>query len=98
MSDNNSKTLTRAEIAEKIQEQLGLSFSEAMEILDNIITETCDQIAEFGNLKISSFGTFMVNEKKERVGRNPKTKEEAVISARKVVSFYSSNHLNDEVN
>jgi integration host factor subunit alpha len=93
-----TNTLTRADIAEQVQKSLGLSFSESTEYVDSLVEEMCVALEKVGSLKISSFGTFTVNQKGQRIGRNPKTKEEAVISARKVVSFYSSNILADEIN
>jgi integration host factor subunit alpha len=93
-----TKTLTRADIATQIQKSLGFSFSESTELVDSLVEEMCVGLEGIGSLKISSFGTFVVNQKAQRIGRNPKTKEEAVITPRKVVSFYSSNILVDEVN
>ena len=93
-----TNTLTRADIAESIQKQLGFSYSESSEIIHSFIDEICKSLDKEGFLKVSSFGTFNVKQKKARIGRNPKTKEEAVISARKVVSFYASNILNDKIN
>lgn len=94
----SNKTLTRAEIAESVQRSLGFSFSESVEIVDSMVEELCKALEAIGTLKISSFGTFAVNSKKQRVGRNPKTKQEAVIAPRKVVSFYASNILNEKIN
>ncbi len=91
-------TLTRADIAEQVQKLLGFSFSESTEMVDSLIEEMCQILEKNGSLKISSFGTFTVNQKGQRIGRNPKTKEEAVITPRKVISFYASNILGDAVN
>ncbi len=93
-----TNTLTRADIAEQVQKSLGFSFSESNELVDSLVEEMCIALENVGSLKISSFGTFTVNQKAQRIGRNPKTKEEAVITPRKVVSFYSSNILVDEIN
>ena len=93
-----TETLTRAGIAEQVQKTLGFSFSESNEMVDSLVNEMCASLEKYGSLKISSFGTFTVKQKSQRIGRNPKTKEEAVISPRKVVSFYSSNILTDIVN
>ncbi len=93
-----TNTLTRAEIAAQVQKILGFSFSESTEMVDSLVEEMCVSLEKNGGLKISSFGTFTVNQKGQRIGRNPKTKEEAIITPRKVVSFYSSNILVDEVN
>ncbi|MDX1949834.1 MAG: integration host factor subunit alpha [Rickettsiales bacterium] len=93
-----ANTLTRSNIAESVQRTLGFSFSESVEIVDSLVEEMCKSIEASEELKISSFGSFVVNSKRARVGRNPKTKKEAVIAPRKVVSFYASNVLNDEIN
>jgi integration host factor subunit alpha len=91
-------SLTRADIADEIQRKLGFSFSEANNTVDLLVDELCDGVVNDGNLKVTSFGTFTVREKKPRIGRNPKTKVEAVISGRKVVSFYCSSMLDEEIN
>jgi len=93
-----SNTLTRAAIAEQVQKTLGFSFTESTELVDSLVEEMCIALEKNGSLKISSFGTFTVNQKSQRIGRNPKTKEEAIISPRKVVSFYTSNILTDDIN
>lgn len=93
-----SKTLTRATIAEIVHKKIGFSFSESSELVDSLVDEIIRGLDKKGVLKISSFGTFTVNEKKARIGRNPKTKEEAIITPRKVVSFYASNILTDLIN
>jgi integration host factor subunit alpha len=92
------EALTRAGIAEAVYKNVGISLSESLEIVDNIVEDVCLALESEGEVKISSFGTFTVNTKSKRIGRNPKTKKEAVIAARKVVSFYSSNILNDNIN
>lgn len=93
-----TETLTRATIAEIVHKTIGFSFSESSELVDSLVDEISNALAKEENLKISSFGTFTVNQKSARIGRNPKTKEEAVIAPRKVVSFYASNILTDLVN
>jgi integration host factor subunit alpha len=90
MSDD---VVTRSYLAEQITKEIGISTSEANDVIDTIFEEICITLEKEGEVKLPKFGCFSVNEKKERVGRNPKTKEEAIISARKVVSFYQSNHL-----
>ena len=91
-------TLTRADIATTIYQKTGISFSEASELVDGLIEELTDGLQQKRKVKISSFGTFEVRHKAERVGRNPKTKEAAIIKARDVVSFYPSNTLVSAVN
>lgn len=92
------QTLTRSDLAEAIHKKLGFSISESAEKVDFIVDELVSSLKENGEVKISSFGTFEVRSKGERIGRNPKTKVEAVIKPRKVVSFYISNVLFDKIN
>lgn len=94
----SQKTITRAYLADVVHQELGFSRAEAMDMVDIVFDELVEALEETGVLKISSFGSFRVREKAERVGRNPKTMEEAVIKARKTVSFYASNLLKDYIN
>ncbi len=91
-------TLTRADIADTIHRTLGISQTESAEITDAIIEEIISALERNEEIKLSSFGTFRIRQKKERIGRNPKTKIEAKISARKVVNFYPSTQLNKLIN
>ncbi|MDB2415264.1 integration host factor subunit alpha [Rickettsiales bacterium] len=93
-----SETVTRAHLVDKIYRRFGYSRAECSDIIDSIIEEINDGLDKEGEVKLSSFGTFKVRSKKARVGRNPKTKKEVPISARKVVSFYASNILKDLIN
>lgn len=92
------KTLTRSDISEVIHKKMGFSISEAAEMVDFVIQDLVSSLKQNNEVKISSFGTFEVRSKSARVGRNPKTKVEAVIKPRKVVSFYISNVLFDRIN
>lgn len=94
--DNN--TVTRAYIAQEINRRLGYSVAEANELIAGFIEEINKAIKKDEKVKISSFGTFKVINKKARMGRNPKTKEAAEISARKVVSFILSKGLREKIN
>lgn len=96
MSDND--TVTRAYLADMVFQELGFSRAESSDMVDAVIEEVLDGLEEAGTVKISSFGTFKVRQKAQRVGRNPKTKVEVPISARKVVSFYPSNLLKKDIN
>jgi integration host factor subunit alpha len=91
-------TLTRSNISESIHKKLGFSISESAEMVDFIIDDLVTSLKANGEVKISSFGTFEVRSKAARIGRNPKTKAEAIIKPRKVVSFYISNVLFDKIN
>lgn len=95
MSQNS---ITRAYLADVVHQELGFSKAESMDVVDAVFEELALALEETGVLKISSFGSFRVREKAARVGRNPKTMEEAVIKARKTVSFYASNLLKEYIN
>ena len=93
-----SETLTRAELAELIYSEVGISKTEASEIVDQFFEEIVLDLIDGNSVKLTSFGTFSVKHKKERIGRNPKTKEEAIIDSRRVVSFRASKELKRRVN
>ena len=95
MSDNN---LTRIEIANFINKEVGISRSESSYFVDTIINEMIKALIEKKILKVSSFGTLKLRYKKERIGRNPKTKKEAKISSRKVVKFKPSLNFKKKIN
>lgn len=97
MYDDN-QTLTRADLSEAIYEEVGLSRHESSELVEQVINHMSMALVEEGNLKISSFGSFAVRQKAERIGRNPKTGEEVPITPRKVVVFKASQVLKDKVN
>lgn len=88
-----SKTITRADLADVIYRELGLSMAESSDIVDTVIEDIVGSLAKGDSVKLSSFGTFEVRKKNPRMGRNPRTKEEIPITARKVVSFHPSNIL-----
>ena len=92
------KNFTRKDISNKIFQNLGFSKNLSSEIVDDIFRILTTSIIEFNKIKISSFGTFSVLNKKERIGRNPKTKIEARILARKVVRFKPSSLLKQKIN
>ena len=84
------KTLTRADLAENIVEIFDVTKFEALDFVDDVLEEIGAALAEGDSVKISGFGSFTVREKKERSGRNPRTLEDAVISARRSISFKPS--------
>ena len=92
------KTVTRANIAEAIYEEIGLSRKDSGEILDMVIDEIRNELRAGNDVKISSFGTFSLRKKNARIGRNPRTGKEAEISARTVISFKPSLGLRKAVN
>jgi len=81
------KSLTRAAIAEAIKKNIGISSTKANHMVDAIIEEMAAALERGENVKIAGFGTFLLNDKGPRVGRNPKTGKEAVVGARRVVTF-----------
>ncbi len=94
----NELTLTRAKIAETIHNEIGLSRTESADLVEAIIDEIIGALEQEGLVKISSFGRFHVRNKRARVGRNPKTKKTANISARRVVGFRPSIMLKERIN
>ncbi len=91
-------TVTRADIAESICEEIGLSRKDAGDILDMVIDEIKGEMVAGRDVKISTFGSFLLKRKNARVGRNPKTGVEAEITPRTVISFRPSNSLKTAVN
>jgi integration host factor subunit alpha len=94
----DSKTLTRADLSAVVYRDLGLSLSESTQLVDAVLEEMILALEKEDSLKLSSFGTFMVRRKKQRVGRNPKTGVEVPITPRAVISFNASNILKASVN
>lgn len=92
------KTITRADVAETIYEEIGLSRKDSGEILDMVIDEIKTELANGHDVKLSSFGTLSLRKKNPRIGRNPKTGVEAEISARTVISFKPSQNLRKTIN
>ena len=92
------KTTTRSTLSEAVFKNVGLSRNESSILVDSVFNEILKSLIEGDDVKISSFGTFIVRNKKERIGRNPKTGEEVPITARSVVTFRASNVLKSKVN
>ncbi len=92
------KTITRADVAETIYEEVGLSRKDSSDILDMVLEEITTELTTGNDVKLSSFGTFSLKDKKERVGRNPKTGVEASITPRRVISFKPSQTMRKIVN
>ncbi len=92
------KTITRADVAEAIYEEVGLSRKDSGDILDMFIDEIRRELVAGKDVKLSSFGTLSPHHKNPRVGRNPRTGVEAKITARTVISFKPSQILRKAVN
>lgn len=96
--DNSKKTLTRSDIADSIIDEFKVSKFNATEIIEDVLEEIASALKNGESVKISGFGTFSVKQKKERIGRNPRTMEEAVISPRKSLKFRPSLILKKIIN
>jgi len=92
------KTLTRADLSEAVQRSVGLSRTESAELVETTLDLISDALVEGDNVKLSSFGTFMVRQKNGRMGRNPKTGEEVLIEPRRVLVFRPSQSMKAKVN
>ena len=92
------QNLTKKEIINSIYMQLGFSKKLIENILEDIFDILLESLKEKGKVKISNFGTFILRHKKSRIGRNPKTKKEAIISERKVILFKPSKFLKKKIN
>lgn len=90
-------TLTRAEIADALNRKLGLSRAESLAMVESIITKMSDALSRGENVKISGFGTFLLRDKSERIGRNPKTGIEVPITPRRVMTFRASQLLKERI-
>ena len=89
--------LTKADIANRLFEEIGLTKREAKEIVEFFFQQICDALSKGQQVKISGFGNFELHDKNERPGRNPKTGEMIPVSARRVVTFRSGQKLRARV-
>ena len=92
------KNFTRKDLSNKIYQNLGFSKSYSSIIIDNFFETLIQELLKSNKIKVSSFGTFKVIYKKKRIGRNPKTKEEAIILPRKIVKFTPSLLVKQKLN
>jgi len=88
-----TKTVTRADIADSLYNELGFSHSESLKMVDRIVGKMAGVLASGEELKLSGFASFIPHQKKSRIGRNPKTGKEHVITPRMVLSFKASHIL-----
>ena len=95
MADN---TITRAHLSEAVYQEVGLSRNESADLVESVLNEVAESLAKGETVKISSFGSFSVRQKGQRVGRNPKTGEEVPIQPRRVLVFRASNVLKGRIN
>ncbi|WP_294392086.1 integration host factor subunit alpha [uncultured Sphingomonas sp.] len=94
---SESTTLTRADLAEVLHGDIGLPRSQCATIVEDVINHMCGALAKGENVKISGFGTFVLRDKAERVGRNPKSGVEVPIAPRRVLTFRASQTLRDRI-
>ena len=90
-------TLTRADLTDALNRKMGLSRAESLTLVESILDRMSDALAGGANVKISGFGTFLLRDKAQRVGRNPKTGVEVPITPRRVMTFRASQLLKDRV-
>lgn len=94
----SEQTITRADLAEAVYEQVGLSRNESSDLVETVLEEISKTLEKGENVKISSFGSFAVRQKGQRIGRNPKTGVEVPIKPRRVLTFRASHVLKDRIN
>lgn len=90
-------TLTRADLAESLHREVGLSRADAARMVEQILAGMCESLANGENVKISGFGSFILRDKGERIGRNPKTGVEVPIAPRRVLTFRASQMMRDRI-
>ena len=92
------KTVTRAQLTEAVYQEVGLSRNESANLVESVLNEISEALSEGETVKISSFGSFFVRKKGQRIGRNPKTGEEVPILPRSVLIFRPSHVLKNRIN
>lgn len=90
-------TLTRADLADVVHRKLGLSRAESASFVERILHHMCHSLADGQNVKVSGFGSFILRDKGQRVGRNPKTGVEVAIAPRRVMTFRASQIMRDRI-
>jgi integration host factor subunit alpha len=91
-------TVTRAELSEAVYQEVGLSRNESSDLVETVLNEIAGALVRGEMVKISSFGSFSVRQKGQRIGRNPKTGEEVPILPRRVLVFRASHVLKNRIN
>lgn len=86
-------TLTRTDLADSVHETLGLSRADSAQLVESVLSHMCDALSDGENVKISGFGSFVLRDKGERIGRNPKTGVEVPIAPRRVLTFRASQSM-----
>ena len=93
----HSGTLTRADLSDIVHRKLGLSRAESASMVERVLFHMCHALSEGQNVKISGFGSFILRDKGERVGRNPKTGIEVPIAPRRVMTFRASQIMRERI-
>ena len=93
-----TRTVTRAQLSESVYQEVGLSRNESADLVESVLKEVSDCLANGETVKLSSFGSFSVRQKGGRMGRNPKTGEEVPIKPRRVLVFRPSHVLKERIN
>ncbi len=93
-----ARTLTRADLSDAVHQQIGLSRADSAQLVEQVLDSICGALVQGQNVKISSFGTFMLRDKGRRIGRNPKTGKEVPIEPRRVLTFRPSQLMRDRIN
>ena len=91
-------TVTRADLSEAVYQEVGLSRNDSAALVETILNEMVESLTRGETVKISSFGSFSVRQKGQRIGRNPKTGQEVPINPRRVLVFRASHALKDQIN
>ena len=92
------ETITRAQLTEAVYQEVGLSRNESADLVESVLAEMSDALVRGEMVKLSSFGSFQVRQKGQRMGRNPKTGEEVPILPRRVLVFRPSHVLKKSIN
>jgi integration host factor subunit alpha len=92
------RTITRADLSEAVYQEVGLSRNESADLVESVLDEVSDALVRGEMVKLSSFGSFSVRQKSQRIGRNPKTGEEVPILPRRVLVFRASHVLKNRIN
>ncbi|HEX6218265.1 MAG TPA: integration host factor subunit alpha [Sphingomicrobium sp.] len=95
--DGLTGTLTRADLADVVHRKLGLSRAESASFVERMLHHMCHALSEGANVKVSGFGSFILRDKGQRIGRNPKTGVEVPIAPRRVMTFRASQILRDRI-
>ena len=90
-------TLTRADLADTVHRKLGLSRAESAGVVERVLHHMCHALSDGSNVKVSGFGTFILRDKGQRIGRNPKTGIEVPIAPRRVMTFRASQIMRDRI-